>query len=411
MSPKVSILDLILESLSFIASSKIRTILTMLGTIIGVTTFIAISGIGSTANGQIAKDFNELQATHITVADYDTKNNHINNYNFPKDASQRIERLNGVKAAGVYYQIPGIGNQDEKEIISNQPAINNPHDYSNVLSLFAASGHTINAIDAKFKSGVNFNDIYEEYEMPVAILGSIAAQKLGVTSVITNPIVFVNNQAYNVVGILDDADASFGWVNTAVILPINTSLKAYGLPSPESPANMIIHTDLGAAKLLSIQAPFALRPDNPNLLEGYGPPDWSVATQGATDSLNILLIILSILAMIIGGVAIANTTLVSVMQRRGEIGLRTALGAKPSHIYGQILMESGILGLIGAVLGQAIGIFIVIGISIASAWTPVLDPAYLIITPIFGVFVGVLAGLYPAHLATKVNPSEALMSF
>ncbi len=94
-----------MEAIFSVASEKLRTMLTMLGTILGVGLFVAIMGLGSTANGQIARGFDELQATHITVTDIATKNGQKPGYNFSDDAQSRIEKLNGVRAAGVFYNV------------------------------------------------------------------------------------------------------------------------------------------------------------------------------------------------------------------------------------------------------------------------------------------------------------------
>lgn len=105
---------------------------------------------------------------------------------------------------------------------------------------------------------------------------------------------------------------------------------------------------------------------------------------------------------------IANTTLVAVMERTGEIGLRRALGARGRHITWQFLAESTALGLIGGLIGTSLGTGVVVGVSAARAWTPVLDPTTLATAPVLGLVTGLLAGLYPAWRASRIPPAEAL---
>jgi putative ABC transport system permease protein len=411
MNSKVNPLDIILEALSSISAQKLRTLLTMLGTILGVGSFVAIMGLGATANGQIARGFNELQATHITVTDIATKNGTKPDYNFPPDAVQRVQKLNGVKNAGVYFNLGfNTAGADKKVGIGKLPAVSNSQDLSSILSVFGADAGALDAAGAKLISGVNLNQAYSNIQAQVVVLGSVAASKLGITSISLRPTVFIDNRSFTVVGILDEIHDNLPQLNNALIMPIQTALNLYGKPTNLNPAVMLVQTDLGASKLISIQAPFALRPDKPEALLASSPPDWSVATAGASSSVDSLLLLLSVVALIIGGVAITNTTLVSILERRGEIGLRLALGAKQIHICVQFLLESVFLGVIGATLGNALGLLAVLGGSIYNQWTPVIDPFWLLLAPLLGVLIGILAGLYPAYRTGKITPVEALGS-
>jgi putative ABC transport system permease protein len=240
------------------------------------------------------------------------------------------------------------------------------------------------------------------------ILGSVAAKVLGINSVAMGGTVFINNEAYSVVGILDDVSSTLPQLNSAVIIPVATALKNYGPPAPMNAAQVLVETDLGSAKLASIQAPFALSHENPKQFVASPPPDWSKATTGVQNSFDSFLLVLSLMAVLIGGVAITNTTLVSVIERTGEIGLRLALGARKVHICFQFVAESAILGGIGSIIGNALGIVVVLIGSIMHDWTPILNPVYLLLAPIAGVVIGIVAGIYPAYRTTKINPALAL---
>lgn len=169
-----------------------------------------------------------------------------------------------------------------------------------------------------------------------------------------------------------------------------------------------MRTDLGAAQLITVQAPPQLRPDAAQTLGAAAPPDWSSVTEGVTTSFNALLLALAAIARVIGCVGIANTTLVAVMERTGEIGLRQALGATPTHIRIQFLAESTAIGAIGGLIGNAIGILTVILVSVSREWTPVIDPTLTVLAPIAGVVTGAVAGLYPAWRASHTQPVQAL---
>ncbi|NNL48735.1 MAG: FtsX-like permease family protein, partial [Acidimicrobiia bacterium] len=126
--------------------------------------------------------------------------------------------------------------------------------------------------------------------------------------------------------------------------------------------------------------------------------------------LNLLFVILGSVALLVGAIGIANVTLVSVMERTGEIGLRRALGATRRHIATQFLAESSTMGFVGGVLGGATGILIVVSVSAIQSWTPVLDPLMALSTPLIGGFIGLVAGIYPSMRAANMEPVEALRS-
>jgi len=110
----------------------------------------------------------------------------------------------------------------------------------------------------------------------------------------------------------------------------------------------------------------------------------------------------------VGAIGIANITLIGVMERTGEIGLRRAIGATRGHITAQFLLESGSMGVIGGVIGASLGILIVVVVSAYQVWTPVLDPAAPVLAPLVGGVIGLLSGTYPALRAARLEPVEAL---
>ena len=123
-----------------------------------------------------------------------------------------------------------------------------------------------------------------------------------------------------------------------------------------------------------------------------------------------MFLLLAIVSLVVGAIGIANVTLVTVMERTGEIGLRRAVGARRRHIAIQFLGESAVIGLVGGVIGASIGLIIVVSVSAIKNWTPVLDPWMPLAAPLLGAVVGLVAGLYPAIRAARLEPVEALRS-
>lgn len=121
-----------------------------------------------------------------------------------------------------------------------------------------------------------------------------------------------------------------------------------------------------------------------------------------------MFLLLGGLSLVVGAIGIANITLVGVMERTGEIGLRRAIGATRGHIASQFLFESASMGIIGGVIGASLGVLIVVAVSAYQVWTPVLDPGAPLLAPVVGAGIGLLSGTYPAMRAARLEPVEAL---
>ena len=129
---------------------------------------------------------------------------------------------------------------------------------------------------------------------------------------------------------------------------------------------------------------------------------------GIQSDLDLLFLMLGGVSLLVGAIGIANVTLVSVMERTGEIGLRRAMGATRRHIATQFLLESATMGAVGGVLGASAGMLVVVGVAFYQTWTPVIGPWIPLLAPVVGGATGLLAGLYPALRAAGLEPVEAL---
>lgn len=172
----------------------------------------------------------------------------------------------------------------------------------------------------------------------------------------------------------------------------------------------MIETQIGAASLISRQVPSALRPDGPKVLTVAAPPEPQRVKDNVQGDLNVLLLFLGGVSLLVGAIGIANVTLVSVIERTGEIGLRRAMGASRRHIAQQFLVESSAMGFVGGILGASIGTLVVVGVAAHNQWTPVLDPTAPLVAPLLGGFIGLISGTYPSLRAARMEPVDALRS-
>ncbi len=396
---KLSARDLAKESLAGVSQRPSRTVLTMLGTVLGIGAFVAVLGLTATASGQISSTFSELKATQVTVTDAGETDAKDTVYSFPDNADAHISALNGVVTAGRSWPIPGIGSSVSTTLDPRSPHVQ--------MTVNAASPGYLNAVQPTMKSGALYNAFHENNALHVVVLGAGAARQLRISSADEQPTVFISDTAYTVVGIMSDVKREPAALS-ALFIPATTALIAHGEPTTISPATMLIETTLGAAPLIATQAATALRPDKPDLLRATPPHDTSTLENTVTGSLNSLFLILASVTLFIGAIGIANTTLVAVMERTPEIGLRRAIGARPRDIAVQFLTETAAIGTLGGLIGTTLGIAIVLTTAIVQSSTAIIDPWLTLPAPLIGTLVGLLAGLYPAHRAARVQPVDAL---
>ena len=190
----------------------------------------------------------------------------------------------------------------------------------------------------------------------------------------------------------------------SVIIPEGTARKHFGLAGP---GTVVIETEIGAAYLIANQARAALRPDDTHVLKLAMPREPRRVKDEVQSDLDVMFLLLGGLSLVVGAIGIANITLVGVMERTGEIGLRRAIGATRTHIAAQFLFESASMGVIGGIIGASAGILIVVGVAAYQVWTPVLDPGVPILAPLVGGAIGLLSGAYPALRAANLEPVEA----
>lgn len=390
------------ECLAGVVQRPARTVLTMVGTALGVGAFTAVLGLTATAVGQVSQSFTVLSATQVTVKDVgDPATLPVQRTidDFPPDADGRIGRLNGVVHAGVTWP---IATKQQPLVAATSTGAGGRR-----VEVDAASPGYLRALDPVLRSGVLYDAFHDDRRMRVAVLGAAAAAQIGITDLGAAPAVFVDGIGYTVVGVIGQVSRNPDAL-LKVLIPDRTAVESYGWPSPDGPPSMLIETRLGAAGLIAGQAPAALRPDQPGVLQSMAPPDPHQLRDTVTGDLNTLFLLLAGITLLIGAVGIANTTLVAVLERTGEIGLRRSLGARPRHIAAQFLAESTALGTVGGLLGAAAGITATVTVALARHWTAVLDPALTLPAPLIGTLTGLLAGLYPALRAAHIEPVEAL---
>ncbi|MFF0477172.1 ABC transporter permease [Streptomyces sp. NPDC004284] len=392
--------DLLAEASAGMLQRPARSALTALGTILGVGSFVAILGLTATASAQIDARFSVLSATEVTVEDTGGDDADVVPLAFPADADRRVERLHGVEHAGVYWTVPLRAG----EAVRGAP-VHDARGGAERVPVVAATPGALEAAMPTLAQGRLYDAYHERSGRQVAVIGSALAARLGITTLETAPAVFIGEQPFTVIGIIDDVGRKADLL-LSVVVPRTAAERIWG--PPDSRARMLVATRLGAARQVAASVPLALRADHPEYFRSLPPPDPKALRGEVTSDLGRLFLLLAGISLVIGAVGIANTTLVAVLERTGEIGLRRALGARGRHITLQFLAESAALGTIGGLVGTALGVLTVLGVALARDWTAVIHPATVAAAPAAGLATGLLAGIYPAWRAARIEPAEAL---
>jgi ABC-type antimicrobial peptide transport system permease subunit len=400
---RLSFRDLVAESVAGMLARPGRTVLTILGTVLGVAALVATLGLAKTAGNQIVTRFDALSATTVSVSnrsDSVFRSPGLEDVSaIPWDSEDRLTRLNGVVAAGTLTLVDTGG-----ELVSSVP-INDPLGQSQfAMDVLAVSPGLFETVGAELRTGRFFDEGHDARYEPVAVLGPGVAARLNINRVDQQPAIFIGDTTLAVIGIIDNVVQEPSLLE-AIIIPNGTARELFGTGAP---AEVHIRTEVGAAYLIGDQAPIALNPGDPSLLRVQVPPEPRAVRSGVESDVNTLFLVLGGVSLLVGAIGIANVTLVSVLERVGEIGLRRTVGAARRHIAAQFLVESAAMGFIGGIIGASTGVLVIVAVSANKQWTPVLDVQVPLLAPLAGALVGLIAGLYPSWRASTLEPVEAL---
>lgn len=393
----LSVLDLISECLAALTERPMRTALTVIGMVLGIGSFVAVAGLTATAQGQVSDAFSIQRATNVTIRDAGAPDTSARVYSFPPDAEERVRQLNGVWGAALSWQVMGEQHQVQRSL--------DPRSGSLHTTIHAASPGYCEVIGCTL-DGPGPAALPSEVGRLV-LLGREPARLLGVSD--PGQIIFIDGNSFLVAGIITDSEMRPDALGQ-IIIQTDEAMSLYGKPSEILPASMTIRADVASLRQVAEEAVVALRPDDPDIVVAE-----HVALPGDLETnvltpLRALFLVLSAVALIVGATSIMNTNLINVVERTHEIGLRRALGATRSAIVAQFVVESCAIGLLGGILGTAVGELVVLSVALINDWTALLDPLITLMAPLLGVLIGLGSGAYPAWRAGRIEPAIALRS-
>ena len=391
---RLQLSDLTRLSAIGLRTRKLRAGLSALGIAIGVAAIVAVLGLSSSSQAGLLNEIGQLGTNLLTVGNGQSITGAP--AELPTTAQAMVGRIRGVQ------EVQSTGT------VSGASAYRNPYIPSietNALTVQAASLDLLPVVATTVAEGRYLNAATAQE--PVAVLGAAAAQRLGIDRVDPGERIWVGGRWFYIAGIL----------KPAVLAPAVDSSVLVGYPAAEKylsfdghPSNIYLRTRNDQVNAVDSLLAATANPENPNQVDVSRPSAALVAQADAKSALDGLFLGLGAVALLVGAVGVANIMIISVLERRSEIGLRRALGATKSHIRSQFLSEAVLLGLLGGAVGVALGALSTAVYAHTKHWATVIPTEAWAGGITASLVIGAVAGLIPALRAARLSPTQALWS-
>jgi putative ABC transport system permease protein len=376
-----------------VRTRRLRAALSSLGIAIGVAAIVAVLGLSSSSQAGLLAEIDRLGTNLLTVTTGQTIFGE--SAELPKAAPGMIARI------GPVTQVQQTGSVTAS--VYKSPFI--PKINTNALAVKAASLDLLATVGTSIAQG-RFLNAATATE-PVVVLGAVAAERLGIDRIYPGERIWVNNQWLYVVGI----------AKSAVLAPEIDASVLIGFPAAEKylgfnghPSTIYVRSDTDQVDAVHAVLGATANPEAPSEVNVSQPSAALVARAKAKSAFNGLFLGLGAVALLVGAVGVANIMVISVLERRSEIGLRRALGATKGHVRIQFLSEAILLALLGGAVGIAAGVASTAVYASQKGWAVVV-PAVAWAGGIgAALLIGAIAGLLPALRAARMSPTEALWS-
>jgi putative ABC transport system permease protein len=384
--------ELLSVALSGLRTRRLRASLSALGIAIGIGAMVAVVGVSASSQANLLATIDALGTNLLTVAPGQTflGANEV----LPNTAVPAIRHRSDVLNAAAVYQV------------SNATVLRTPYvpaEQTGGIGVDAADPALLEVMGDQMASGRFLNASNQHY--PTVVLGAQAARTLDIPSAGGHIQLFIGGTWFTVVGIMKPAILDSSLDSTAFI----------GLPVAErrfdqqsNPSEIYVRADQDHVTQVANLLAATADPQNADGVQVSRPSDALEARAAAKGQFTTLLLGLGAVALLVGAIGIANIMVISVLERRNEIGLRRALGATRRHISSQFLAESALLASLGGIAGLLLGGLATLAYALAQSQPWVVPTYALIAAPAAGFAIGALAGLYPASKAARLSPTEAL---
>jgi putative ABC transport system permease protein len=371
---------------------RLRAALSSVGIAIGIASMVAVLGLSQSSKADLVAALDRLGTNLLSVTAGQTLFGGAAS-TLPDTAVAMIGRIGPVE------EVAGVGSVGARVYRSDFV----PSEESGGLSVAWADPNLLATLNGTLASGRFLSAATSRY--PVTVLGATAAQRLGIER--PGELVWLGGHWFAVAGILEPLELAPA-LDTAALIGHPVARTLFG--SGDSASTIYLRTSPSTVEDVASVLATTANPEHPEEVQVAKPSDALEARAAVDKSLTALFVGLGAVALLVGGIGIANIMVISVLERRSEIGLRRALGATKRHISAQFLTESLILATLGGVTGVLAGALLTAAYASARGWKAVV-PAYGIAGGLAAaLLLGAVAGLYPAIRAARLSPTDALRS-
>jgi len=388
---KLHFTDLVRAATVGIRTRKQRAALSAIGIMIGIAAMVAVLGLSQSSKSELLAQLERLGTNLLTVQPDAGLGRGTGT--LPALATDMIARIGPIESTSMLSAVSG--NVYRNDLI--------PTGKTGGISVQAVDQDLLDVLGGSMADGVWFDEARAAY--PNVVLGSVAAERLGVRQVSGTQQVWLADRWFTVIGILNlfelapDLDRS--------VFIGHRAAEAF-LDHENLPTRVLVRVDPAKVdQVLTVLAATA-NPAFPEEVLVDKPSDALEAQEAADDAFTTLLLGLGAVSLLVGGVGIANIMVISVLERRGEIGLRRALGATRRHVAVQFLSESLLLGAMGGSGGVLLGVVVTAIYANIKGWATLVPPIAMVGGIAAALLIGGIAGLYPAVRAARLSPTEAL---
>jgi putative ABC transport system permease protein len=384
-----------------LTARKLRTALSALGITIGIGAMVAVLGLSRSGSAALEDRIAALGTNLLQVSAGQGFGG--GDATLPEDAVATVGRIGPVNS------VSAVAAVDANVLLND---LVNPSQTGG-LSVRTAEINLVTALNGSIAEGRFLDEA--TVDVPAVVLGSVAAERLGVSAV-DGTQVLVGDEWFTVIGILDSFDDQTDEVETTLFADldravfIGADIAEELFDTARNPETIYVRTDPAFIDDVLNVIPNTADPESPEEVEVVRPTDALEAQEAASSTFDNLFLGLGAVALLVGGIGIANVMVIAVIERRNEIGLRRALGATRAHIRRQFLLEALLLSVLGGVAGVLLGSGVTALWANSQGWRVVIPPEAIFGGLAAAVAIGALAGLYPAVRAARLAPTEALRS-